>query len=512
MKDVRDFIDEVAALKQLKTIGADVDWDEELGAITYLVAKRKPSPSLLFERIKDAPSGYRVLTNIMGSSHDRIALALRLKLGLPLMQMVEQVKDAFHRRIPPVEVPAATAPVNENVFTGDAVDVTKFPAWKAWPLDGGRYIGTACVTVTRDPDTGRVNLGTYRQMVQGKREINVYMSPGKDALQFMDRYWKRGEPMPIAVAYGIDPALLIGGAITFPNNAPEYECTGGMIGAPIEVFTGDVTGLPIPARAEIVVEGFFQPNTFRREGPMGEFQAYYGRPGGATPFIDVKCLRHRNNPILTCALMADYPACESHDFLAIVRSAKIWNDLDTLGIPGIKGVYSVPAAGAGMGMVIVSLEQRYAGHVAQTLALAAQCPAAAYFTKWFIAVDEDVDPTNLDEVTWAMVTRCIPTDGIDILRQTWSTYLDPSRNPPALRPYGSKVLVNACKEHRFLKTYSKRLLLREETYEQVSERWSALGLEGKPPVINHFETFEGGEPGPDGARRDDMPDPSSFQM
>jgi 4-hydroxy-3-polyprenylbenzoate decarboxylase len=185
--------------------------------------------------------------------------------------------------------------------------------------------------------------------------------------------------------------------------------------------------------------------------------------------------------------MADYPANECALLYAIARSARIWNDLDRLGVPGITGVYAHPAAAGGFGMTVVALEQRYAGHAPQALALAAQVPGGAYYTKWIIAVDHDVDPSDINQVIWAMATRCNPVDDIDILRQTWSTWLDPTQNPPEERPWGSKALINACMEHRHLKQFSRRTALRRSTYEAVAARWRALGLGGQPPRLRALE-------------------------
>ncbi|MCZ6450579.1 MAG: UbiD family decarboxylase, partial [Deltaproteobacteria bacterium] len=182
-----------------------------------------------------------------------------------------------------------------------------------------------------------------------------------------------------------------------------------------------------------------------------------------------------------------YPSNEQSGFFSIIRSARIWDDLDKLGIPGIHGVYAHPAAAGGFGMTVISLEQRYAGHAAQTLALAAQVPGGAYYTKWIIAVDEDVDPTDMDQVIWAMSSRCNPIEDIDILRNTWSTWLDPTQNPPEERPYGSKALINACKEHRYLPVFSERTALRKEVYDRVAARWHKLGLPGQVPTVRAFE-------------------------
>lgn len=183
--------------------------------------------------------------------------------------------------------------------------------------------------------------------------------------------------------------------------------------------------LLFPASAEFVVEGVIRPQAMAPEGPFGEFTGYYGKPEAAAPLVEITAIHYRDKPILTNALMADYPSCEQSGFFSILRSTKIWDDLDKLGVPGITGVYSHPAAAGGFGMTILSLEQKYAGHAAQALALAAQVPGGAYYTKWIVAVDEDVDPTDMDQVLWAMGSRCNPVDDIDILRSTWSTGLGP---------------------------------------------------------------------------------------
>jgi 4-hydroxy-3-polyprenylbenzoate decarboxylase len=152
----------------------------------------------------------------------------------------------------------------------------------------------------------------------------------------------------------------------------------------------------------------------------------------------------------------------------------------------VVAAYSHPAAASGWGMVVVSIQQKYAGHSAQVLSLAAQCPAAAYYTKWVIVVDEDVDPTDFNDVMWALSTRCHPSEDIDILRNTWSTGLDPSRFPPEVRPYGSKALINACKPHQYLKQFPQPTTLRQSMHDRVRERWEELGFTEPAPKLTTF--------------------------
>ena len=490
MQDLREWLCRVERMGELVRIHQPVDRDEEMSAITYLVAKQHPSPAVLFEHPKGFQKnriGARMLWNILGPSLRRIALTLEEPAETPTVELIRRVKNKLKRRIAPCEVPPSEASIYQNSITGRRIDLEQLPIPRHWPLDGGRYAGTADAVITRDPDSGYLNIGTYRMMLQGKTTVGLYLSPGKDARLHITRAWQQGKPIEVAAAWGIDPLFMLVGSQTFPKNISEYEFAGGIKGETIPVVRGKTTDLLLPANAELVIEGVIQPNSVKAEGPFGEFPGYYGRPEAGCPLVDVTAVHYRHEPILTNALMADYPSCEQSGFFSIIRSAKIWDDLDKLGIPGIQGVYAHPAAAGGFGMTVISLEQRHAGHAAQALALAAQVPGGAYYTKWIIAVDEDVDPTDMDQVIWAMASRCNPIDDIDILRNTWSTWLDPTQNPPEKRPYGSKALINACKEHRHLPSFSKRTTLRKDVYDKIAGRWKALGLPGDIPKVRAFE-------------------------
>ena len=449
IQDLREWLQRVEEMGDLVRVKDAVSCEEEMSAIGYLVAKQNPSPAILFDNIKGyekSPFKARSLWNILGPSIPRIALTMEEPPDTPIVELIRRVKDKLKARTLPKEV--SQAGFYENTLTGDKIDLTQLPIPKHWPLDGGRYAGTADAVITRDPDSGYLNVGTYRMMLQSKNEVGLYLSPGKDARLHITRSWQMGKPVQVAAAWGIDPLFMVVGSQTFPKNVSEYEFLGGIKGEPIPVIKGKTTDLLLPANAEFVVEGIIKPNSVRSEGPFGEFPGYYGRPEAGCPLVEVTAVHYRNNPILTNALMADYPSNEQSGFFSIIRSARIWDDLDKLGVPGIQGIYAHPAGAGGFGMTIISLEQRYAGHAAQALALAAQVPGGAYYTKWIIAVDEDIDPTDMDQVIWAMSSRSNPIDDLDILRNTWSTWLDPTQNPPEKRPYGSKALINACKEHR----------------------------------------------------------------
>jgi 4-hydroxy-3-polyprenylbenzoate decarboxylase len=487
-RDLRDWLARVEQRGELHTINAEVDPNEEMAGLAYLTGKQEGSPALLFTNVRGSQPGTRALFNLLSTSLPRVALAFGLDPGLPLVELVRAVRARMPHRLPPVTVDAAQAPVNQNVRVGDVVDLETFPIPQHWPQDGGRYIGTGDVVITRDPDLGHLNLGTYRMMFHDARHVGLYLSPGKDARQHIARAWERNEAVEVVAAFGVHPLWMILGSQTFPKNQSELDAVGGILGEPLEMVPGVTTSLPLPARAEIVIEGVIRPGSTRREGPFGEFTGYYGQPAGECPLVEVTALHYQDQPILTNALMADYPSCEMALFYAVTRSARLWDDLEKVGVPGIRGVWAVPAAASGFGMVVVALQQQYAGHAAQVLALAAQAPSTAYFTKWIVAVDEDVDPTDVNQVLWAMSTRCSPIDDVDLLRTTWSTGLDPSQNPPAERLYGSKALINACKQHRYLGSFSRRTALSRATWERLAARWSAdFGLPGQAPALAAYD-------------------------
>jgi 4-hydroxy-3-polyprenylbenzoate decarboxylase len=485
-RDLREWIALLERNNELQRISKSVDADEELGAITYMATRNENSAALLFENMTGDKSGSRILANMLGASKERYALAVGLDPDLSIAEMIAESRTIMNRKIPPVRIPKSKAPVNEVVLTGNAIDLTTFPTPKFWPGDGGRYIGTGDITLTASPDTGRINVGCYRQMLHGPRRVGLYCSPGKHGGLDREAWWKQGKPCEVVAAYGVDPVLFMLAAQVFGSKESEFDVAGGMMGRGIELTEAEFVSLPIPAQAELVIEGVLHEGDVLPEGPLGEFTGYYGRERSPQPVIEVKAVHHRKSPILTAALMAKYPSCEIGAYYAIMRSARILDDLERIGVPGVIGAYAHPAAASGWGIVVVSMQQQYAGHAAQVLALTAQCPAAAYYTKWIIAVDEDVDPTDFNDVLWALSTRCHPAEDIDTLRNTWSTGLDPSQFESEARPYGSKVLINACKPHRYLKQFPPSTLLRREVYERVAARWAELGFSEGPPKINVF--------------------------
>lgn len=488
IRDLRDWIAAVEKIGELCRITAEVDPKIEMGTLNYMNGRNPKQSVLFFENPKGFKSG-KILFNPIGSSLNRLAITFRTDPGQKALDLVKYIKNHFEK-IPPVYVQDEDAPVLENILTGEEIDLNKFPVPQHWRRDGGAYIGTGDIVITQDPDTGRYNVGTYRQMLMDKDKVGFFTSPGKGGGLDREKWWAQGKPMPVVAVYGVDPLLTVLGSTGFGNNESEFDYFGGFSGAPVQLVKGKITGLPIPARAEFVVEGYVYPDEEKRlsEGPFGEFTGYYGKPAAVSPYLEVKAVYHRNDPIFTAAMMADKPgACEQSLFLGTMRSGKIWKDMEAAGVPGIQGVYSPPVAAGGWGMTVVAIKQMYAGHAQQAAMVAAGCSGGGFYSKFYWIVDEDINPTDMEEVLWAASTRCRCAEDIQIIKNTWSTPLDPSRNPPELRPSGSKAFIFAVKEFRYINNYAVRSGIVKEDYEKAVSRWQELGIPGEIPDITYFD-------------------------
>jgi 4-hydroxy-3-polyprenylbenzoate decarboxylase len=233
------------------------------------------------------------------------------------------------------------------------------------------------------------------------------------------------------MVFGGDPLMFMASCTEVPYGVSEYAWVGGVRGEPVEVIRGPVTGLPIPADAEIVVEGFATNQQQLTEGPFGEWTGYYASASREEPILNVSALYFRDAPILVGAPPGQ-PPDELARYRAILLSALLRDELGRLGLPNVHGAWQHEVGGARL-LTVVSIRPSYPGHAAQTLHLTAQCPAAAYSGRWVIVVDDDIDPSNLEEVMWALCTRADPATDIDIIHRAWSTPLDPFIPPDRKR-------------------------------------------------------------------------------
>jgi 4-hydroxy-3-polyprenylbenzoate decarboxylase len=466
--DLRDYVELCEKEGELKRIKAEVDWDLEMSHIAKL-NEEKGGPALLFENVKDYSSP--VLSSACTTT-SRLSLIMDAPKESSIVDLMRAWVERSKQLIPPRLV--KEAPCKENVLTGDQIDVLKtFPVPKVFPRDGGRFFGTTGYSITKDPDTGWVNIGVYRLQTLGKDILGAQFIKGKHADQHLKKYQALGKPMPIAVGIGGDPLLFLVGAARLPAFDSEYDYAGALRGSPLEVIQGDTVDLPVPATAEVVIEGEVDPNEFLPEGPFGEYTGYYSGIG-TTPrnFIKIKRITHRNDPVFWFTTVGR-AVTDTHMTLTLTYGATLWQELVAMRIPGIKAVYCPPEA-AGRFIAIISMKQMYPGHANQVGTAAISTEMGHYGLKTVIIVDEDIDPWDMPRVLYALAFRHQPNRD-QIIDRGRSTPLDPSL-PIESREITSRIIMDATIPYEW-KEKPIPIELDPAIVERVRGRWSEFGLD-----------------------------------
>lgn len=464
-RDLREFIDLVDRAGLLRRI-ENADALNEIGGITEVAAGLAAPPSLLFDNIKGYPAGFRVFTNAtVGARNAAIALGLdhtlrpieALRAWMDKRQKLKAIEPTF----------TSQAAFLENTMKGNEVDLNRLPSPQWHPKDGGPYIGSGSIVIMGDPDSGWVNASIYRVQVHGPAEVTIQFDhKGRHGAMISQKFWDRGKPCPVAVVNGQDPALFIAGFEYLPAGESEYAFAGGIKGAPIEVCRAPMTGLPVPAHAESILEGELLPisETSLMEGPFGEFTGYYAADKKPSPVMKVTALHYRNNPILLGSPPLKPPRFH---FGLPFRGAGIWSNLIASGVTDVVGVWQHVA----QLMTVVSLQQRYAGHAKRAGLIAA---ANSYMGRIVVVVDEDVDPSNLADVMWAITTRCEPSEQVDIVRNAWSSGLDP-RISPEHKSIGltshSKMIIDACRPFGWMDKFPPTSSLTADETRAIEDKW-----------------------------------------
>ena len=469
--DVREWIEQAKKIGELKVIeGADPNI--EVGTIGQINAKNE-GPALVFTKLKGYDESFRILINSMVNIK-----TVNLTFGLPIETSIQEAVEALRvkagewtetaRDFPPNFV--SSGPILENVEEGVEVDLEKFPAPLWHEFDGGRYIGTGVGVVTRDPDTGELNMGTYRVQLHDSRTVGFYISPGKHGRMHRDKYFARGEPCPVAMIFGFDPLNFALSASEIPRGSFELEYLGAIRGEPIPVIEGRITGLPIPATAEIAIEGFADPIETKLEGPFGEWTGTYGSDARQEPFVKVDALYYRNDPIILASPPSKSTYNDHGFFRSVWRSALLYNEIEKAGIPEVKGVWCPPFGGSRQ-FVVVSIKQSYPGHATEVGHIASQTRAGAYAGRYVVVVDDDINPYDIDDVMWAVCTRSDPLE-IDFIKRAWSTPLDPRIRKPTDSYHNSRGIIYAVKPYEWFKDFPRTALENDELRREVFSKWN----------------------------------------
>ncbi|MBI2853540.1 MAG: UbiD family decarboxylase [Chloroflexi bacterium] len=470
--DLRQFIEQLDKAGELTRLDG-VHWDGEAGAVCH-----ESSKAVLMDNFPGYPAGYRLLGNMLEKSLRRFCLATNWSTESRGNELTRAWKEHLgeFKPVPPRWVD--DGPIMENVLVGEDIDVLKFPVPKWHEEDGGRYIGNVGIEIVKDPESGRVNFGTYRMQVHDKAILGIHMSEGKDGFIIREKYFKQGKPCPVVAVFGIYPSLAVAGSsqITHVGGVSEFDFAGWLKGMPEDVIRGRFTGLPVPANAEIAIEGEIFPGDTAMEGPFGEGSGF-SEPR-ELPVVRVKGLYHRRDPVLTGRFNRYYPPGKGELSSNFQKAALIWSQMERAGVREIKGVASY----LDNHLTVVSIRNSFAGHSRQAGLIASQCHAGDYDGNWVIVVDEEIDPCILGDVLWAMMTRTDAKRAIQVLEDCWASHkslIDPSRPfikaeyplIPSKATYRSGAVIDACLPVEWDHRWHRQVKPSKELRDAVLRKW-----------------------------------------
>ncbi len=420
--DLREWISALEKAGELQRVGAEVDWNLEVGAIVRRICETN-GPAVLFEKIKDYPNGFRILGAPMAQSDCNCYARLAITLGLPLDIGVKEITESYLKRrknpIPPVVVPSA--PCQENILTGDQIDLLKFPVPLVHGGDGGRYIGTWHTVITRHPQKAWVNYGMYRLAVHDKKRMGAFIGPIQDLQQHLAAHKRLGRPMEFAVAIGTEPVTALVSCVSIQGEKNEAELIGGLRGKPLELVRCQTVDLEVPATAEIVIEGFVNPDELEEEGPFGEYTGYVAGGRRPRPVFHVTAITHRNDPILTMTSIG-IPVDEDHVIMPVGNAAEVLEEVrDQKGYP-VDFIYVLPDSANHFWVVSTKVPDKT---YPRRLAMAIWGTKAGRYANYLLLVNDDVDITNLRSVIWALATRVHPVRDVWQVAHAYTSVLLP---------------------------------------------------------------------------------------
>jgi len=485
-KDLRDFIGQLEKQGELKRITAEVDTHLEMTEISDRVL-RAGGPALLFEN----PKGYNtpVLTNLFGTPK-RVAMGMgeesveALRGVGQLLAMLKEpeppkgFRDALnlipkYRKVLDMAPKKISKPACQAVvIEGDQVDLGKIPVQHCWPGDVAPLI-TWGLVITKGPHKKRQNLGIYRQQVLGRnRLIMRWLSHRGGALDF--REWQQehpGEPFPVSVALGADPATILGAVTPVPDTLSEYAFAGLLRGSRTELAQCLGNDLQVPASAEFVLEGFIYPDDMAPEGPYGDHTGYYNEVD-SFPVFTVERITHRIDPIYHSTYTGRPP-----DEPAILGVAlnEVFVPILQKQFPEIVDFY-LPPEGCSYRMAVVSMKKQYPGHAKRVMMGVWSFLRQFMYTKFVIVVDDDINTRDWTDVIWAMTTRMDPARDTMMVENTPIDYLDFASPVSGL---GSKMGFDATNKWagETTREWGEPITMQADVKAKVDDMWSDLGLD-----------------------------------
>jgi 4-hydroxy-3-polyprenylbenzoate decarboxylase len=487
-RDLRDFVAQLEALGELKRVRTEVSPRLEMTEICDRVL-RAGGPALLFER----PAGHTVpvLANLFGTPR-RVALGMgadsvealrdigRLLAFLKEPEPPKGMKDVIERWLPigrqvlhMAAREVSGAPCQEIVWEGRDVDLARLPIQFCWPGDAGPLI-TWGLVVTRGPRKDRENLGIYRQQVLGPDKLIMrWLAHRGGALDYRDHCEAHpGEPFPIAVALGADPATMLAAVTPVPDSLAEYQFAGLLRGSRSELAKCIGSELRVPASSEIVLEGAIHPGETAPEGPFGDHTGYYNEQE-PFPVFSVERITMRREPIYHSTYTGKPP-----DEPAVLGMAlnEVFVPILQKQYPEIADFY-LPPEGCSYRLALVSIRKEYPGHARRIMFGIWSFQRQFMYTKFIVVTDADVNVRDWKEVIWALTTRVDPARDTLLVERTPIDYLDFASPVPGL---GSKMGIDATNKwpsetHR---KWGTPLAMDAAVKLRVDQLWSQLGLGG----------------------------------
>jgi len=525
--DLREWIKQLEKAGELKRITVEVSPDLEIAEIADRTAKlgrgtsKAGGPALLFENVKGYP-GARVLMNQFGSerrmrlaletdSLDAIADRIRTLIKpqtptsfmdkLKMLPILAEVGNFF-----PKVVTAKDAPCKQVIHRGEEVNLLELPILKTWPQDGGPFITLPCV-ITRDPKSGKRNVGMYRMQVYDGKTTGMHWQRQKVAAEHMRERLREASPdlasrvdlmaitaggttaassletlkattvtriredrMEVAVAIGTDPATTFSAIVPAPPDVEEYLISGFLRQKPLELVKAETVDLEVPANAEYILEGYVQLGELQTEGPFGDHTGFYTMQD-EYPVFHITCITHRKDPIYAATIVGKPPMEDAWMGKAVER---IFLPLMQLTLPEIVDV-NLPAEGVFHNLMIVSIKKSYAGH-ARKIMNGIWAMGQAMFTKCIIVVDEDCDVQDLAEVTLRTANNIDPERDIQFTLGPVDSLDHASRLPN----FGSKMGIDATRKwaaEGFTRPWPPMLTMDAEVKNKVDALWKKLGID-----------------------------------
>jgi len=526
--DLRDWIAALDSAGELKKIRTEVDPVLEITEITDRVSKlpgkgSQPTlrgapggPALLFQNLKGYPSS-QLLINQFGSAR-RMNLALEVNSLDEVADRISQFMDmkspqGFLDKVKMLPMLAemgkffpktvSSGPCKE-VIKRDKFSLLDFPVLKCWPKDGGRFITLPCV-VTRDPKTGKRNVGMYRMQVYDERTAGMHWQRQKIGAEHYREMLRRaasgkalegedfsrtsvdimarssggavlalgdrpGGRMEVAVAIGTEPAVTFAAIVPAPAEVEEYLIAGFLRQKPVELVRCETVDLEVPATSEIVLEGYVNLDELRSEGPFGDHTGFYSLED-LYPVFHTTCITHRRNPIYSATIVGKPPMEDGWMGKAVER---IFLPMMKLSIPELVDI-NLPIEGVFHNLMIVSIRKSYPGQ-ARKVMNAIWSLGQAMFTKCIIVVDEDVNVHDIGEVTLKALNHIDPERDVQFTLGPVDSLDHASRLPD----YGSKMGIDATRKwpsEGFTRPWPEEILMDAKTKALVDKKWKELGLE-----------------------------------